>query len=77
VAEHRYKVGDRVRVVRPANADAVDAFLDRIGPSGTPLPPGIWKVVRALPADQTGFQYHIQADQGIERLVHESQLEPA
>jgi hypothetical protein len=55
----------------------MEVFLNGICPSGAPLPPGIWKVVRVLPADQTGFQYHIQADQGIERLVHESQLELA
>jgi hypothetical protein len=77
VAERRFKVGDYVRVVRPDNATAMEVFLDGICPSGAPLPPGVWKIVRVLPADQTGFQYHIQADQGIERLVHESQLDLA
>jgi hypothetical protein len=77
VAERLFKVGDYVRVVRPDNAIAMEVFLDRICPSGVPLPLGVWKVVRVLSADQTGFQYHIQADQGIERLVHERQLKLA
>ena len=77
VAERRFEVGDFVRVVRPDYGTAAEAFLDSLCSSQAPLPPGVWKVVRTLPADSTGFQYHIQADQGIERLVHDSQLERA
>jgi len=35
------------------------------------------EVVRLRPADQIGHQYHIRAEGGLERLVHEAELVPA
>ena len=35
------------------------------------------EVVRLRPADQIGLQYHIRAEGGLERIVHEAELNPA
>jgi len=75
---HKFKVGDRVRLVKLVSTNTVEAFLNMVTTIDVAQPEEIWEVTRLLPADHTGFQYHIRGHQkGPERLVREEQLQPA
>jgi len=67
--------GGWVRIVRTASATLVEAFT-------APPAPGrdtstVWTVVRLIPPDARGPQYHVQDDQGTSRAVHESEIDEA
>lgn len=63
MAEHRFTVGQRVRVRT--------RFLDRSGD-------GVYEVVRQLPATPNGdYHYRIKSQNGQERAVAETELAPA
>jgi hypothetical protein len=75
---HRFRVGDRVRVVEADNASIVETFIDRVTSSHAGKSQEVWEVVRLLPPDDGGFQYHIKGGRdGLTRLVHERQLAPS
>ena len=74
MAEHRFKVGDKVRIVRSASAGGAEAFVSRITPYNENA---VWRVVRLLPSDGGGPQYHVRAEDGAERSVHEAGLRRA
>jgi hypothetical protein len=75
---HKFKVGDRVRLVKLASTNTVEAFLNMVTTIDVTQPEDTWEVTRLLPADNCGFQYHIKGHQvGPERLVREEQLQAA
>jgi hypothetical protein len=77
MASHKFKVGDQVRLVKPASANTVEAFLNMVTTIDVTRPEDTWEITRLLPADSNGFQYHIKGNQkGPERLVREEQLRP-
>jgi hypothetical protein len=72
---HRFRVGDRVRVVGSDDSSTAQAFVDWVISSHTDRSQEMWEVVRQLPPDDGGFQYHIKGGRdGVTRLVHERQL---
>ena len=72
---HKFKLGDRVRLVKFASTNTVEAFLNMVISVGVTQPQEIWEVTRLLPADVSGFQYHVRGSrEGTERLVREEQL---
>ncbi len=78
MSSHKFKVGDRVRLVKLASTNTVEAFLNMVTTIDTTQPQEVWEVTRLLPADQAGFQYHVRsAHHGPARLVREEQLQPA
>jgi len=78
MTSHKFKIGDRVRLVKLASTNTVEAFLNMVTTADTTRPDDIWEVTRLLPADQSGFQYHVRgAHNGPARLVREEQLQPA
>jgi len=75
---HKFRVGDRVRLVKLVSTNTVEAFLNMVTTIDVTKPDEIWEVTRLLPADHAGFQYHIRGSQkGTDRLVREEQLQPA
>ena len=77
MASHKFKVGDQVRLVKLTSANTVEAFLNMVTTIDVTRPEDTWEITRLLPADSTGFQYHIKGNQkGPERLVREEQLRP-
>jgi hypothetical protein len=76
-AGHRFKVGDRVRVAARLSRTAVEAFLDVVTSIDVQQRGEVWEVVRLRPPDESGFQYHIKAESGLERVVHEKELAAA
>ena len=75
---HKFKVGDRVRLVKLVSTNTVEAFLNMVTTVDITQPEDTWEVTRLLPADSSGFQYHIKGRQeGRERLVREEQLQAA
>lgn len=75
---HRFHVGQEVRLVGAASANAAEAFLDLVTSVDASRADDVWEVTRLLPADSCGAQYHIKAtEDGSERLVRESQLRSA
>jgi hypothetical protein len=75
---HRFHLGQEVRLVRSASANAAEAFLDLVTSVDSRRANEIWEVTRLLPPDGCGSQYHIKAtEDGSERLVRESQLQSA
>jgi hypothetical protein len=78
MTSHKFKLGDRVRLVKLASTNAVEAFLNMVTTVDVTQPQEIWEVTRLLPADVSGFQYHVRGSrEGTERLVREEQLTPA
>ncbi|MBJ6123956.1 hypothetical protein [Microvirga splendida] len=78
MTSHKFRIGDRVRLVRQASTNTVEAFLNMVTTIDTTRPEDIWEVTRLLPADQAGFQYHVRGSHdGAARLVREEQLQPA
>ena len=74
---HKFKVGDRVRLVKLASTNTVEAFLNMVTTIDTTQPDDVWEVTRLLPADHAGFQYHVRGTHnGPARLVREEQLQP-
>jgi hypothetical protein len=62
---HKFKIRQRVRLARPGFSD------------GRSSGAGVYKVVRLLPADQTGEpSYRVKSADG-ERAVQEREIEPA
>ena len=76
-AEHRFKVGDKVRLAGRIGRNPVEEFMDIVTSIDVRHQDEVWEVVRLRPPDQSGFQYHIRAGGGLERLVHEAELIPA
>jgi len=77
MASHRFKVGDKVRMVRLSSANTVEAFLNMVTLTDVARPQDTWEIIRLLPADRSGFQYHVRGEQtGPERLVREEELQP-
>jgi hypothetical protein len=74
MAEHRFRVGERVRIVRSTDVNAIEVFVTGSGPRDTS---NVWTVERLLPADRRGPQYRVHADSGASRVVHEHDLERA
>ena len=75
MAQHRFKVGDLVRVLAGASASQGEAFLDALGHN---RPTGIFEVTACLPETGGEAQYRIKGgDDGSERVVRESQLATA
>jgi hypothetical protein len=75
MAQHHFEVGDRVRIVRTASATLVEAFT--APPASRRDTPTVWTVVRLIPPDARGPQYHVHADCGTSRAVHESEIDEA
>jgi hypothetical protein len=58
---HKFTVGQKVELVR--------------GHGESHIPPGVYTVVRQLPAEANDYQYQIKSvDDGHQRVVRESQL---
>ena len=74
MAEHRFRIGDLIRIVRSANASRAEFFVARIAREEAEA---TWTVVKLLPADGGGPQYRVESGAGMQRAVHESQLERA
>ena len=76
MSRHRFRLGDRVTLVRACSANAAEEFFDRVVPIDRRRPaPDVWEVTQLLPADSVGLQYCIRAESdGLERSVHEDQL---
>ncbi len=73
--QHRFKVGDRVRVLAGASASQGEAFLDALGHN---RPTGIFEVTACLPEIHSEPRYRIKGgDDGSERVVRESQIAAA
>ena len=72
--QHRFLLGDRVRIVRTASANYVEAFAAPNTPRDTST---VWTVVRLVPSDDSGPQYHVRAENGSARAVHEHELDKA
>ena len=78
MTSHKFKLGDRVRLVKRASTNTVEAFLNMVTTIDATQPQDIWEVTCLLPANVSGFQYHIRGSrEGPERLVYEAQLTPA
>jgi hypothetical protein len=60
MTSHKFKLGDRVRLVKLASTNAVEAFLNMVTTVDVTQPQEIWEVTRLLPADVSGFQYHVR-----------------
>ena len=72
MAQHRFKVGDRVRISGSASANQGETFMDAIVHS---QPGGIFEVTACLPETSGEAQYRIKGgDDNSERIVRESQL---
>jgi hypothetical protein len=72
---HRFHIGQEVRLVGTASANAAEAFLDLVTTVDSSRADEIWEVTKLLPPDGVGAQYHIKAaEDGAERLVRESQI---
>jgi hypothetical protein len=77
MTSHKFKVGDRVHLVKLASTNTVEAFLNMVTTTDITRPDDVWEVTRLLPADQAGFQYHVRGTHdGPARLVREEQLRP-
>ncbi len=73
--QHRFKVGDLVRVLAGASASQGEAFLDALGHN---RPTGIFEVTACLPEIDSEPQYRIKGgDDASERVVRESQIATA
>ena len=78
MADHRFKVGDRVCLARVASMSNVETFLNSIAHRSAAASEAVWEVLRLLPSDESGrLQYRVRDETGTERLVQESELEPA
>ncbi len=76
MTSHKFKVGDRVRLVKLASTNTVEAFLNMVTTVDSTRPDDVWEITRLLPADQAGFQYHVRGTHnGPARLVREEQLQ--
>ncbi len=72
MAQHRFKVGDLVRMGGGASANPGEALLDAIAHN---RPAGIFEVIACLPEVDGEAQYRIRGgDDHRERIVRESQL---
>jgi len=77
VGSHRFNVGDTVRIVRSASANLVEDFLDSHSAIRSTQSGETWEVIRLLPPDNNGLQYHVKGrPEGPAQLVRETQLEP-
>ena len=75
MAEHRFHIGDLVRVQDPASPKPADAFVDAILRSSML---GIYEVTSLLPDARGEPQYRLKGIAGwLERAVRESQMAPA
>ena len=69
MSEHRFQLGDRVRILRdPAHP------LERLIEHHLPSDDTVHTVVRLLPLDTSEPVYHVEAPDGTLRLVHEGQI---
>lgn len=66
-----------MRIVGSNDTSLVETFIDRVNSSHADKSQEVWEIVRLLPSDEGGFQYHIKGGHdGRTRLVHERQLKP-
>jgi hypothetical protein len=72
MADHRFQLGDRVRILR-GNGPPLERLIDH----RLPLDDVVFTVVRLLPLDISGPLYHVAAPDSTMRLAHESQLAAA
>jgi len=78
MSSHKFKLGDRVRLVKLSSSNNVEAFLNMVAAIDPTHTQDVWEVTRLLPADSNGFQYHIRNNlEGPDRLVREEELQPA
>ena len=78
MTSHKFKLGDRVRLVKLASTNPVEAFLNMVGATDVTKIDDTWEITRLLPSDGSGFQYHVRGTQeGPDRLVREEQLQAA
>lgn len=77
MTSHKFKVGDRVHLVKLSSTNTVEAFLNMVTTTDATRSDDVWEITRLLPADQAGFQYHVRGThEGPARLVREEQLRP-
>ncbi|WP_445500731.1 hypothetical protein [Microvirga sp. G4-2] len=78
MAMHQFRPGDRVKLRSLSSANTAEAFLDLMVPAGVrKFTSDAWEVMRLLPPDGTGAQYHVRSERdGMQRRVHEEQLAP-
>ena len=74
MAQHHFQVGTGFASVRTASATLVEAFTAPLMPRDTST---VWTIVRLIPPDARGPQYHVQDDQGTSRAVHEYEIDEA
>lgn len=75
MTSHKFKVGDRVRLVKLPSTNSLENFLNMVTTIDVTEPQDVWEVTRLLPTDGRSFQYHVRGNrQGPERLVREEQL---
>ncbi len=72
MAQYRFHIGDRVRIVRPKTRNAAKTFVAKHAPV-TDISP--WTIERLWPADDIGPRYCVRAGYGISRVVHEDEIE--
>jgi hypothetical protein len=79
MAEAKFRVGDRVRIVSNRAINPAEALLDKLSPASTVgQASGVWEVTACLPATAGQFQYRVKGSATPpERIVFESQLVPA
>jgi hypothetical protein len=78
MTSHKFKIGDRVHLVKVPSTNTLEAFLNMVTTIDVTQPQDVWEVTRLLPADGRSFQYHIKGNnEGLERLAREEQLTPA
>ena len=77
--EHQFHLGDRVKILSFSSANTAEAFLNLVVPADVRrFTSDVWEVIRLLPPDAAGLQYHVRSERdGLQRLVHETQLPPA
>ena len=73
MAEHRFKVGERVHVVK-TGASPAETLIGRSVPYDRKA---VWDIVKLMPSDAGGPQYHVQSTDGARRAVHEFELRRA
>ncbi len=75
MAQHRFKIGDLVRILGSASASRGEVFMDSLVHA---RPGGVFEVTACLPEVDGEAQYRIKGgDDRSERIVRESQLAPA
>lgn len=75
---HRFRIGDRARLVWASSANNVEEFIDLVTTIDAVQTAQVWEMTQLLPADRSGFQYNIGGSRdGLECLcIRASSFQP-